>query len=410
MAWSHDRNRRRPLVAVAAALGIGGLTACSYTPPPLPVTTIADPCLQAASGPLVIAVGNHANQPTPTLPADVQEALLRAAYHGRPISIVRVDGAPTSLGTETFRSDAKNDERFRQDLADFLGGVAGAAANAKAVKPEADPLDAIALAADAAGTGGTVILIDSGLQTVAPLDFDQPGLIDADPADIADFLSSTNELPHLAGDRFITVGIGYTAPPQAGLTIADRDNLTAIWAAIAAKAGAECEGAIAGGGSDAATKGLPAVTPIAIVPPTNPTLPAPTSCQPVSIRDSGVLRFQPDLARFVDASGAKSALQQLADEISGQRLTVTLTGTTSSAGGDGSNDASRVKLSVDRANAVRAVLIADGVPAASITTRGAGDVFDGFVTDRDGNGDLIPALAARNRQVIVIKKGCQVPS
>lgn len=49
-----------------------------------------------------------------------------------------------------------------------------------AVEKGADPLTALSRAAAAAGQGGTVVLVDSGLQTVAPLDFSAAELLDAD--------------------------------------------------------------------------------------------------------------------------------------------------------------------------------------------------------------------------------------
>jgi hypothetical protein len=62
-----------------------------------------------------------------------------------------------------------------------------------AVEKGADPLTALSRAAAAAGQGGTVVLVDSGLQTVAPLDFSAAKLLDADadtdqapPDDVSD--------------------------------------------------------------------------------------------------------------------------------------------------------------------------------------------------------------------------------
>jgi outer membrane protein OmpA-like peptidoglycan-associated protein len=61
----------------------------------------------------------------------------------------------------------------------------------------------------------------------------------------------------------------------------------------------------------------------------------------------------------------------------------------------------RLRLSQQRANAVRDLLVSLGAPADRIGTQGLGSDFPGYVKDRDAQGNLDPIPAAQNRQVII---------
>jgi OmpA-OmpF porin, OOP family len=89
-------------------------------------------------------------------------------------------------------------------------------------------------------------------------------------------------------------------------------------------------------------------------------------------------------------------LADYAREITNGRRAL-LTGTTASA----DTSEYRLRLSQERANAVRDLLVSLGAPADRISTRGLGSDFPGYVPDHDPQGNLNPVLAAQNRQVII---------
>jgi OOP family OmpA-OmpF porin len=92
----------------------------------------------------------------------------------------------------------------------------------------------------------------------------------------------------------------------------------------------------------------------------------------------------------------RQALTALATAAKRPGTRTVLEGTTATAGGQ----TSRTALSTRRAEAVRTVLVALGVPADSITARGVGTASKYHVNDLDGDGNLVPPLAVKNRTVV----------
>lgn len=384
---------------LTATLAVTGCSADECCPPKMTFSGLPD-CLAAADGPVALAVGARANQPAPQVPEAVGTLMMKASYHGKRISVLRVDGDPQVVGGGEFASTAKNTIAWQRDLEHYVKTLNQAISTVKAMKPEANPLEALARASEQVGPGGTVVLLDSGLQTLAPLDFRAKGLLDAEPKEIVDFLESNNNLPKLEGRQVVLVGIGLTAEPQKSLDTARRKNLLAIWQEIANRGKAKCIEVDAQQRKETpATDVGQVVSPVDVEPPVN----VPADCSETVLRDGGSVKFRPDLATFVDEAAARDALKALADRIIKGRLTVKLTGTTSSWG---NSVEGKRKLSRERAEAVKQILIDQGVPGDRISAEGVGYPYPGSVNDRDSNGNLVPELAARNRNVIVQLSGC----
>ena len=83
--------------------------------------------------------------------------------------------------------------------------------------PQADVLAALTLAARATPPGGNLVLADSGLQTVSPLDFRHDNLLQAEPAEVTTFLKKQQLLPDLTGQHLVLVGLRNKAEAQAQL-------------------------------------------------------------------------------------------------------------------------------------------------------------------------------------------------
>ncbi|HSK57721.1 MAG TPA: hypothetical protein VK935_01585, partial [Actinomycetospora sp.] len=178
-------------------------------------------------GPMAFAVSGRSNSPEPGLPQAVQDATVSVlsrsvdeGYEPR-ITLINVDGRPTSAGNDTFRTDAGNAIAAEDDRNAFLEGFGSAVTDLRAETPEVDVLSALDLAGRSVGGSGqggnrpgTVVLVDSGLSTVAPLDFRQRGLLEAPPEETVDALRASNALPGLEGSTVVLAGLGDVAEPQ----------------------------------------------------------------------------------------------------------------------------------------------------------------------------------------------------
>jgi outer membrane protein OmpA-like peptidoglycan-associated protein len=346
---------------------------------------------QGEPGALAVIVGAHANMVAPSLINAVQDEIATASDLGSPATVIVPDGTPTASAPVDLATPNDN-PLYKQDQIAALNTVID---RVRADTPEVDLLAALALAArsvaDVAGPR-TIIVIDSGLQTSGALRFqDSDGaLLDANPNEVVDLLRRTQQLPDLTGIRVVFTGLGDTAPPQPTLPQPARAVLVDLWTTVVGAAGGSAEVKQAPLPSTRTLEGLP---PVSIVPVAVRSVGPPPA---VTVLRDGTVGFRPDQAVFRDPDQARTVLADYAHEIQQGKRAV-LTGTTSSAG----TPEGRLRLSRDRANAVRELLISLGAPADRIEARGVGSDFPGYVPDRDAQGNLDPLTAAQNRQVII---------
>jgi outer membrane protein OmpA-like peptidoglycan-associated protein len=360
----------------------------------LAVTTTMAGCADKSepTGGLAIVVGARSNMPAPSLDATANDALETAVLAQSYLSVVVADGEPFEVTGGRLVADDANLQVQERDRERNRQLVRTTIADAEAKTSETDLLRALSLASRAiSGEPGarTIVVVDSGLSTVAPLDFTQAGLLDADPTELATSLEAAGQLPDLSGLDVVFQGLGDTAPPQEAIGQARRTNLVAIWQAIVEAAGghAGIEDAPLSG---AALVGLPAVTPV----------PSGAGFQCTAgtvVLTGGDVAFQPDRADFVDRAAAAETLRPIAQQMVEGRLTATVTGTTADVG----PMSGQMNLSRDRAQAVADALADLSVPTASLTVFGVGSEFPEYVEDHDPSGNLIPAAAAANRKVVI---------
>ncbi|MGE3288173.1 MAG: OmpA family protein [Pseudonocardia sp.] len=313
---------------------------------------------------------------------------------GPPLILVNLDGAPAVQWRASFRSDGATDIARDYDRQGFLALFDAALRDMRAVEPEVDLLDGLAVAARAvrAAGGGAIVIADSGLATRGYVNFTDPGTLDATPEDVVTRLRADDALPDLSGVT-VFLAVGDTAAPQAPLTVHYRKQVYAIWDAVVRAAGAACVASIDDSG--------PAVPPLADVPDvTEVLIPGPPEgvggCRTV-LADAGPVAFRPGTADFVDEHAADEQLAKVADELLAQRCgAVMLTGTT--AHWTDRPLAYHVDLGTKRAERVRVELEIHHVPADRLRTRGVGYQFEQYVPDNDARG-LLPGPAALNRTV-----------
>jgi OOP family OmpA-OmpF porin len=391
------RNKTSTLVATAAAAAVVATAGCASGPHPPPnlSPSAGMPAICAKTGPVIFAVSGRRDSPAPVLTGTMQAAATKAIDGGAAIGLVDVDGHPHLVAASAFSDPgAGNAIALNQDRMNFLGQIASAVFAIRATNPHVNVLDALDVAGRAAREacthGGTVYLRDSGLSETGTMDFRQRGLLEAMPSEVVASLRAEHELPDLKGITVVLIGIGDTAPPQQPLSIAQRDNLIAIWSAVAR----------AGGAMSVQIDPAPLSGPAAAAGP---------SVSLVRVRsvgrvhDSGrTIITVPDLLLFKLNSAAlvptaNAILRPIVGQARSQHLGVSITGYASPEGTADYN----IALSKRRAIAVRDRLIALSLPAAQITDvtgLGAGghSLNSCFI-----NGHLDEARCASLRRVVV---------
>jgi OOP family OmpA-OmpF porin len=353
-------------------------------------------------GPIAIAVSGRANSPAPALPPPVRQLVHDAIYAvpigetGPTISLIGVDGRPSLVGRAAFSSDAEFPAAVDQDREAFLASFRKAVSAVRATEPEADVLGALGIAARAVRDGagpGTVVLVDSGLSTVPPLDFTQPGLLDAPPAEVIDFLDRTEAIPDLSGLTMLFAGIGDTAPPQQPLDVARQQALVELWTGIARRGGAGCVGATSAPRGSETVTGVPPVSTVEVSPP--PTF-DPSSR--IVLPDGPTVGFVAGEAVLRNPEAATTVLRPIAEWLAADPARrAHIIGTTARLG----PLQGQIALATERAETIKQRLVELGADPGQLTTEGLGSRFPGYVPDQAPGGGLLPGPAARNRSVII---------
>lgn len=350
---------------------------------------------------LALALSRRANSPE-ALPPIVEQVVTQfvygipAAVRGPAVSVVNVDGRSEVLpgGTVAFSSDAKSSTLLDDDHGAFVISVSEIVGRVRADDPEVDIIGVLEQGAIAAGRDqgrGTLVFSDSGLSTKGALNFTQPGLLGAAPADVVAFLEREGALPVLKG-LSVFLAIGSVERPQDDLAH-HKVKLVELLRMIAQKGGAEC---VAVAEAPATTgEPRPGLPPVSLVP-VPPAAVFSGACSAV-LADTGEVGFEKGQPTFLQPALARAVLEPLGRALRERKCDrVVLTGTTARHGSEGSQRS----LALQRAEAVKRELVTElGVDPAAIDTVGLGSYFIGYVPDNGPNGELLPAQAQLNRTV-----------
>jgi OOP family OmpA-OmpF porin len=346
-------------------------------------------------GPAALAVvTGDANSPRAVPPPSI-DALIRRAFHeSAALALIDAGGRPR-LYSVSLGGDFGNADAYEAAENEQTSGVSHALGRVVPAASESDPWTAVT---EAVGWlkgqgGGTLVVENSGVGTAGFLNYQEPGLLDADPGDLASFARAHDELPDASGLHAVLVGIGWTAPPQPDLGLPERSNLVAQWSALLKAAGATVsvdETPLTGPGPSSA----PSVS-VVHAPEIAWTAP-PGICG--TALNSAELHFLVGTSQLIDPETAKSALRQVVTDLQANQQVATITGTTSSEGGDAIN----LPLSRQRAEVAAQLMEAMGLPGSQIgPVVGLGSHFPGYIQDIGPDGTLLPGPAAENRQVII---------
>lgn len=342
---------------------------------------------------LAIVVGAHADAPPPIPDGAVAHAINQAVREQAWAAVVIDSGTPGIVSQGQLASNCNNSASCAQTAQTNTALLNTTISRARAGQPESNLLAAIDLGARALADhhgAKTLAVIDSGLQTLPPLRFQDAGVLTAAPQEVTDYLQQTHTLPTLTGQTVIFAGLGDTAPPQTPLSPAQRDDLQAIWSAVAHRAGAANVQFVHAPLTGTPAPGLPPVTPIPTGAPLSFTAPT------IDLTDA-LLPFRHDSAVLTDPAAARATLTTLAAQLLATHAHLQLTGATANVGPLNGQR----KLGQARAAAIAAILVDQlHVPATLVTTVGVGSNWPGYITDHDATGHLLPGPAAQNRRVI----------
>ncbi len=385
------RDARAGMILVAAG---SVLVAAGCAPSAAPAQQVTGGCA-LPTGAVAIAASGRANSPhasaTPAVVAAVDHAIASQSH----LAIIDTGGQPAVAVEGALALTGQNEPARVDERARLRNQVGAEILAVQSRTPEANPLEALSLAArtvKANGHTGTIVLADSGLQTTGALDYTKDGLLLAEPRELAEALRGSGLLPDLTGITVALTGIGDTVAPQQPLDERTRATLTQQWVAIAEAAGATCVHVDPSPNASPAPPGVPAVAEVAVPAP-----PAFDLAKPLALRED-VLDFKDNSAELVDPEQARTALAPLVAQVSATSGAIRLTGTSASGG----TPEGRQQLSLQRAEAAKALLVSMGVAAERISTEGVGTEFPEFEADRDEAGVQIPEIAARNRSVILV--------
>lgn len=238
------RRTRGLLTRAAAAAAVLTMAACGAPSQPAPAATAELGSCTVSAGPMAFLIGNRSN--SPAVGADAQGPLAQgtqlAIENGADTMLADTGGMPQVLTiTSTDPSAATPIETLSPGRR--VANLQRAILHTQASAPEANPLEALSLAADhiqTNGGNGTIVMVDSGLQTTGALDYTKPALLDVPANALAKRLASRGELPDLTGVTMVFVGLGDTARPQSTLDAAGKDALKSQWLTLARAAGAAC--------------------------------------------------------------------------------------------------------------------------------------------------------------------------
>jgi len=205
--------------------------------------------------------------PAPRLDGDALTPLEDAVESQSYLSIVVADGGPSIIGEKNLIIEGGNGPARKQSKLANRQEVEDGILGAQADDEEVDLLTALDLASRTVRSENTspstIVVVESGLSTLPPLDFTQEGMLGADPQDVVASLEKQDALPDLEGIDVVWQGMGDIAPPQQPLSNGQRSNLQAIWEAVIAAA----EGRLVIEEhplTEAGQEGLPAVTPVPV--------------------------------------------------------------------------------------------------------------------------------------------------
>lgn len=382
---------RLMVAGVAVITCLAGITACSDGTDDEPAAV----CMG-------FVVGARSNSAPPSH-SEIADSLPDPLPVGSVVVVTGVSGSAN--GDPVFAGqieDAENSYDVEDDQLNTRAGAISSLNAMSASSPQADLLGAIEATADTlrpSGMSCTIYVHDSGLQTIGLIKFQQ-GLLGMGVDEIVEKVPQSETL---VGTTVVFESLGMVAPPQPAPDSASRATLNAIWKGIIERRGGTTAASTQVAGARPEQKpGLPDVDVVEIPEVTIDIGDIPPGCTADSttwtLPDS--ILFEADstvLTKDAKSDYLDVAADALRDYFgSYPQVSVIVIGHTASV----SPEATGMKFSEDRAQAVVDYLISRGVDGNRISAHGVGDTQPYACEDFDPvTGQQIPGCAEQERRV-----------
>lgn len=373
---SKNLKLNRAAVAGIVLLPLIALTACGQISSP-PALTIAVTATSAEPAPSAAQITNiltdHAD--ASLFPGDGKVTVVT------PDRTIVVDLTPMR-GDQVEASDAKRTEKIAENVGEFDGDIAKAAAATDGL----DVIGTLDRALEATAAGGTVILMTSGYSNVSPIDLNAGGDWIAHPEDFAGLVSAT-DLPDASEKSIVFLGLGYPDPASAQETAgpAARNALTTIMIDLCKRMNATSCSTLPGPAGTGKPTATNQVSPVSLNQ-------IQTHCVGEVNLDSNIMFA---LGSPVLLVGADEVLAPIAATLSACPSGTIVDATGHSSLEPGQHPGDDTELELQRAQAVLTRLHELGAPQETIGQAIAG----GQILDNCPNGIYDEILAGKNRAV-----------
>ena len=339
----------------------------------------------------------------------VQDTIYSTILHYGYISIVNADGVPEVVFDNSFEIDTKyknaSEDKLEMEARSKATNLISGMQNVIGDDPEVDYLEALHIAVRSLAPlegydSKKIIVLGTGLSTAGILNF-KDNLISAKPEAIAKLLDEKSEIPNFTDITVYWQQLGDVAPPQEALTSAQKNNLKQIYSSLVETGGGTfVQNDIMAHPVNESVEYL-SVTPVEL--PEDMIIfdvdkldrKDDEAFNPPNILDEEQVQFIRDQANYLDTDMAVNHIRPIAEYLlQYESVKLLLIGCTA---GD-VTDESTLKLSQDRADAVKNTLIELGVDASRITAIGMGSSNPWHVRNVGYEG----AAASGNRKVVLI--------
>lgn len=351
-----------------------------------------------------MVLGVHSN--TNILPLEsegITSALFDSCYYHGNVNFVTCEGIPrvfysTEIPESKVNGLSKNKKKMIAE--NYVNQLKMILKDALPMTEEVDTLKSINQAVkclkDSEGRK-FLYIFDSGIQTTGYLDL-RKGYLNVETESIIEALKSENALPDLEGIDVVWYFLGETALPQKSLSENQKTLLREMWKAVLEAGNAHSVEFKEIPSTNIAYQELPKVSVIQAEEENLEVVEEKKLIKKI-VLDSRQLEFVGDKAEFVSKERAKEVLSDLADTMNRyEDKKILVIGTTAS----GKNQEFLQKLSDDRANAVKNLLISMEVSEKRILTLGLATHDPWHLNDLDENGHQIEHISAQNRKVVIL--------
>lgn len=374
--------RWAPALALALLSGLGGCASPSPSP--------SDTCLRPEADGLALIVPAHAGAVT-RLSHVASCALGEALLRDVPVVIVTSEGQPRVVTNVPGLDGTYPTERARRAAVVREGNLIAEEASSIAPTSHGNDLNAaLSVAQDAVRAQGAqrphLISSDSGLTDSGALRMTLPGMLVADPNEVAADLHSHGQCPVTSGTHVTFVGLGYGVSPQSPLTPADRAHVTALWSSVVTT----CGGTVDERPQPAAGEGPQSQFTVLPVEPSGYT--DPRLDDPITLAGESAFAFDHDRVDFKYPDQANAVLDTIVATLTAHPTWhLRIEGTTARGA---TAYPSLEALGLARAEAVKEALVRRGVEPSRLETVGHGYLADPPQVDA--------ATSALNRRTILV--------